>query len=73
MADPAAYAYRAPMQKEAYVPPQGIRNRVGDGSTEDVFMNKIPDNMDARTSDVVRDMRRLGGARALPDLKERGA
>lgn len=68
-----SFAYHPPIQPEAYVAPQGIRNRMATGGTDDTYMNKIPDNMDAGTHDVVSDMRRLSGARGLPNLKERGA
>lgn len=54
------FAYHSPAQPLAYSP------------TNDAAMEREPPNMDAVTGDVVSDMRRLGGARALPNLKERG-
>lgn len=60
-ADASMYAYRAP-GGAAYQPPDA------DPTTE-----REPSNMDVGTHDVVRDQSRLGGARALPNLKERGA
>lgn len=54
------FAYHPPSQPFAYAPR-------GDE------MERQPDNMDAETHDVVSDQSRLGGARALPNLKERGA
>lgn len=68
-----SFAYHAPTQPEAYVAPQGIRDRMATGGTDDAFMNKAPDNMDAGTHDVVSNMSRLSGARGVPNLKERGA
>ena len=60
MADPADFAYHPPGDTAYDV-------------TIDPTMESKPPAMDAETHDVISDQRRLGGARALPGLKERGA
>lgn len=67
-----SFAYHSPTEPQAYVAPQGIRNRFA-GSTyqTDPDMTSRPPNMDAETHDVVSDQSRLGGARAL-NLTDRG-